>query len=144
MNNVYEEDDFLNDDPFEDRAIYLAKTNEITEALYNFQTLKREHKMKYSEILAIELEKALIKENKILEKYGEEPELNGTIIKWEAQYRVNGVWYSFAAIKAGGYWYKTTGVHQPKYKYTWEELVDWLEGLIQVRKFKVVYTPKSK
>ena len=108
----------------------------------NWQIMRKN--MKYSEILAQELARQLEKEKRIFDKYGDEPELDGTIIKWESQYRVRGIWYSFAAIKAGGYWYKTTGVNQLKYKFTWEELVDWLEGLIQVRKFKVVYVPKDK
>jgi hypothetical protein len=51
----------------------------------------------------------------------------GTVIQFAMQFQLHSTVYDYAAIKAGdGLWY-TTGPRSPK-GYTWDELLDWMEG----------------
>ena len=91
--------------------------------------------MKKSDALAAALAAALEDEARREASYGTEPG-EGRVVKFRVKFRNGGVKYRYAAIRAGGLWY-TTGPKSPK-GYTWDELLDWLDGVSKVSGFKEV------
>ena len=100
-------------------------------------------KMKYSDVLAAELQRVLLKEEKRFSDFGEEPKGLRSVVIFDIQFTERGKWYNYAAIRCGdGKWY-TTGTKRAA-GYTWDELLDFIEDVHKYRKFKVVYAPKVK
>lgn len=99
--------------------------------------------VKYSDVLAAELQRVLLKEEKRFADFGEEPKGLRSVVIFDIQFTERGKWYNYAAIRCGdGKWY-TTGTKRAA-GYTWDELLDFIEDVHKYRKFKVVYAPKVK
>ncbi len=75
-----------------------------------------------AEALAALASRALARLDKIDERYGQDAE-DGSVIRFVRHIRTRA--YSYAAIRAGGYWY-VTGSRSPQHV-TWNELVRWLD-----------------
>ena len=123
-----------------DSPVYDIKS----QTLFNIpiENIERE-KMKYSDVLAAELQRVLLKEEKRFADFGEEPKGLRSVVTFDIQFTERGKWYNYAAIRCGdGKWY-TTGTKRVA-GYTWDELLDFIEDVHKYRKFKVVYAPKVK
>lgn len=80
---------------------------------------------------------AIAEELARLEDRPEEPP-PGSVIRFNMQFNGYGTVYDYAALHAGdGKWY-TTGPRSPK-GYTWDELLDWMEG--NTHAFQVLRPP---
>ena len=99
--------------------------------------------VKYSDVLAAELQRVLLKEEKRFSDFGEEPKGLRSVVIFDIQFTERGKWYNYAAIRCNdGKWY-TTGTKRAA-GYTWDELLDFIEDVHKYRKFKVVYAQKVK
>ena len=99
--------------------------------------------VKYSDVLAAELQRVLLKEEKRFSDFGEEPKGLRSVVIFDIQFTERGKWYNYAAILCGDNKWYTTGTKRAT-GYTWDELLDFIEDIHKYRKFKVVYTPKVK
>lgn len=99
--------------------------------------------MKKSDIYDAEIERLLRAREAALEaemarqeKYGPEPDKNGSVISWTMVFQKGGRKYFYAAVRFKDLW-STTGPNSPK-NYTWDELTTWLDGAYRVKKFRVL------
>lgn len=99
--------------------------------------------VKYSDVLAAELQRVLLKEEKRFSDFGEEPKGLRSVVIFDIQFTERGKWYNYAAIRCGDNKWYTTGTKRTT-GYTWDELLDFIEDVHKYRKFKVVHTPKVK
>ena len=99
--------------------------------------------VKYSDVLAAELQRVLLKEEKRFSDFGEEPKGLRSVVTFDIQFTERGKWYNYAAIRCNDNKWYTTGTKRAA-GYTWDELLDFIEDIHKYRKFKVVYAPKVK
>jgi hypothetical protein len=59
-----------------------------------------------------------------LGRWGKEP-ANGSVYKIERRFERNGSGYTYAAVKAGGFWYLTGTRSEALKALTWDELKTW-------------------
>lgn len=79
---------------------------------------------------------------RLIEGFGMDDFLDGTVFKFSKKFVEDGIAYSYAAIKAGGKWY-TTGPKSPK-GYDWDEFILWLvSGIPSSRLILMEPTPQD-
>ena len=96
--------------------------------------------MKYSEVLALQLNEALDEEQRILSKFGEQPP-DGSVIKFKVIYDKGGHGYTWAAVRVGKFWY-TTAFYPENRKLTWDTLTKFLDSKYKIKGFKVCHVGK--
>ena len=99
--------------------------------------------VKYSDVLAAELQRVLLKEEKRFSDFGEEPKGLRSVVTFDIQFTERGKWYNYAAIRCGDNKWYTIGTKRAA-GYTWEELLDFIEDVHKYRKFKVMYAQKVR